>query len=192
MHWAGEAEEANANNSERNGEFTDDEYTYSSSVMSEESTQWLVRCRALCFDPETEAVFISGVGYYDDLGFFEVCEPGDDPDDTQADMYQCYEDPPVDWAVGTFPFHEACYRMFAQRLGYDDPKEIDKHALLTVMRKYHNSAYSLGLDYGGVEIEQCWMTRRGEEVSVANSSCLVTPIDPASTSYVTLKSVDPS
>ncbi|KAF2993586.1 hypothetical protein E8E13_000514 [Curvularia kusanoi] len=168
-NWAGEAEEADAISPDENEEPADDEYSYSSSVLFEESTQWLAKCRALCFDPETGAVFISGVGYYDDCGFFEVCEPGDDPYDTQPRAYQCYEEFPSDWAVGTFPFHEACYRMLAERLGYDNPKEIDKHALLTVMRKYHNSAYNLGLDYGGVETDdQSWMTRRGEEYLVCD------------------------
>lgn len=138
--------------------------SYSPALVSEDSVGWIQQCRAICWDPHTETTFISGPGCYEDSGFFEVEEPGDDPEDTQPDFYQCYDDPPVDFGVTTFPFHEACYTVLAKRLGYDDPSEIDKHALCAALRKFNNDAYSLGLDYGGVETEQNWCCRHGEEV----------------------------
>lgn len=143
-------------------------YSYSPALVSEQSIEWIAQCRAICYDPSTEATFISGSGAYDDHGFFEVEEPGGDPDDMQPDFYQCYADPPVEWGVTTFPFHEACYRVLAKRLGYDDPSEIDKYALCAVMRKFNNGVYTLGLDYAGVEIEQTWCARQGEEVCASS------------------------
>jgi hypothetical protein len=144
-----------------------EEYSYSPSLVSEESTKWVHQCRALCYDSSNEAVFLSGVGHYDDYGYFELREPGSDPHDTNPDMYHCYEDS-GEWEVLTFPFHEACYRVLAERLGYDESSEIDTYTLYKVFKQYNNSVYELGLDYGGIETEQTWACRRGEEVRIAN------------------------
>lgn len=147
----------------------DDEYSYSPSLVSEESIQWVHQGRAICYDHNTETPFITGPGYYDDYGGFEVTEPGDDPDDPGPDyMYQCYWGEVGDWVLRTFPYHEACYKVLAKRLGYNDASDIDKHALCNVMRE-HNGAYSLTLDYGGFDLEQTWACRRGEEVCIYRS-----------------------
>ena len=46
--------------------------------------------------------------------------------------------------------------------------EIDTYALYKVFKQYDNSVYELGLDYGGIETEQTWTCRRGEEVRIAD------------------------
>ena len=139
---------------------------YSPSLVSTESVQWIHQCRALCYDSSNEAVFLSGLGHYDDYGYFEIREPGNDPHDTDPDMYHCYEDD-GEWEVLTFPFHEACYRVLAERLGYDKSSEIDTYTLYKVFKQYNNSVFELGLDYGGVQTVQTWDSRRGEEVRIA-------------------------
>jgi hypothetical protein len=160
----GEGDQGEASVSE-NSAF--EEYSYSPSLVSEESTKWIHQCRALCYDSSNEAVFLSGVGHYDNYGYFELREPGSDPHDTNPDMYHCYEDS-GEWEVLTFPFHEACYRVLAERLGYDESSEIDTYTLYKVFRQYNNSVYELGLDYGGIETEQTWACRLGEEVRIAH------------------------
>ena len=65
----------------------------------------------------------------------------------------------------TFPFHEACYRVLARHMGYQDPEEINKDILHEVMCEYSEDCLSnLELDFGGLVVQQFWNCTPGEEV----------------------------
>lgn len=70
-----------------------------------------------------------------------------------------------------YPFHEACYEIFARYL-FDDPdtSKIDKDILFSAMDSLcEEYARSLELDYGSIEgPEQTWDSIAGEEVILSS------------------------
>ncbi|KAF9690589.1 hypothetical protein EKO04_011428 [Ascochyta lentis] len=174
---------------------TDDMYDYYEGcsfdprLLALEDIKWLDRCRTLGYNAQASGItkaFISGLGRYDDYGSFRIKKPGNDPNDIGADEYDCYRAGGGDIDDSTFPFHEACYRVLARNLGYEDPKEIDKDVLYGIMRQCSEEWGSvLNLDYGGVEAEQFWSCQPGEEYTVCrpdkdlNTSSILPSLMPA-------------
>ena len=143
-----------------------EENSYDPRLLAAKDVEWLDRCRTLGYNPDTKKTFISGLGQYADYGSFEVNVAGDDPNDPHLFEYEVYQLGVGDIEEPTFPFHEACYRVLARRLGYDDPVEINKDVLYTLMREKSGERSCMMLDYGGMESLglQFWDCQPGEEV----------------------------
>lgn len=142
--------------------------SYDPTVLEDYDVKWVDRCRVLAFNvfaPGVRKAFISGRGRYDDYGNFSVKKPGKHPNDSGMSEHICFytyenEEPPA------FPFHEACFRVLARSLGYENPNQVDKDALYIVMGQFCDDyARMLALDYGSEqECGQFWECMAGEEV----------------------------
>lgn len=136
--------------------------------MPLEDSKSLNRCKILAYNPETPGItkaFISGRGQYVDYGSFQIKKSGENKNDPGMDSYECYTASSGDTMNPTFPFHEACYRVLARHMGYQDPEEINKDILHEVMCEYSEDCLSnLELDFGGLVVQQFWNCTPGEEV----------------------------
>jgi hypothetical protein len=145
-------------------------HAYDPEKLQADEVRWLNRSRALAFNPSASGVtkaFISGCGRYDDYGTFSVRKPGQDPNDNHEDDLNCYHAYNPD-QIPCFPFHEECYKILANVLGYEKYQAIDKDVLYAVMTAHGNDR-GLKLPYGEFSgAEQFWECIPGEEFSVCD------------------------
>ena len=140
--------------------------SYDPRLLHSEDVEWTDRCRTLGYNPNTGKAFISGLARYAIYGDVEIYEPGNDPNDPQLREYDVYQESTGELDDPTFPFHEACYRLLAKRLGYVDSAEIDKDVLFNVMLEKNIGYSCLMVDYGDTQSlgQQWWYCQPGEEV----------------------------
>lgn len=143
--------------------------SYDPTLLQDDDVRWIDRCRVLAINdaaPGVKKVFMSGRGRYDDYGSFSIRKRGKDPRDTGMNDHSCFETYDAD-IPPAYPFHEACFQVLTRRLGYENPNEVDKDVLYTVMTQFcADYARMLALDYGSEqECGQFWECMPGEEVS---------------------------
>lgn len=143
-------------------------------VLTENDVAWLRQCRTLGFNSVMEKAYITGLGLYTGWGTFETNDGGIDPIDPYCGVvkgYPCYVEDGGDIDDPTYPFHEACYTIFAKYLGSSDPADIEKDVMYKTARKlFGNGRRSLMVDYGVDGGEQFWANQPGEEVRLCNAS----------------------
>lgn len=150
----------------------DEEHAYDPILLQPEDVRWIDRCRCLAFNAGASGIsktYISGRGRYDDYGSFSVRRQGLDPNDTGEDHLTCFFTYDGDHE-SSFPFHEECYKILANSLGYRKYQDIDKDVLYGVMSTYlEEYGRELNLDYGdGNGREQFWSCLPGEEYVVCD------------------------
>ncbi|KAF3035100.1 hypothetical protein E8E12_003677 [Didymella heteroderae] len=151
---------------------------YSPGVLTPGDTEWIGMCRCLALNMdrfETDGAgraFISGHGTPDGLGYFMVRQGGTDLNDTRAAEHPCYHSF-NSGETAAFPFHDACYEVFARSLGIREA-EINKDVLYDVMELHRSPSdmlRHLDLDYAHLEgAEQFWQCFSGLEYCVADPS----------------------
>lgn len=147
-----------------------EEYSYDPRIVTGEDVAWLDQCRTLGFNANSKKAYITGLGQYASWGDFETSEPGTDPMDPyreQVRAYPCYREDGGDIDDPTYPFHEACHAILANRLGFGDSADIDKTVMYKAARTLCELDGScLTVDYGDEDLgEQFWSNRPGDEVS---------------------------
>ncbi|KAF1837106.1 hypothetical protein BDW02DRAFT_577371 [Decorospora gaudefroyi] len=150
-----------------------DVHDYDPGLFREMDTKWITRCRALGLNsdaPGGPKAFISGRGYYDEYGYFEVVKPGRDPNDTGESSLCCtsYDEE----RNIAYLFHEACFEILAKSLGHANGKDVNKDVMYRVMETYReDDRASLNVNYGlRAECGQFWECLPGEEYSVCDPS----------------------
>ncbi|KAI1344853.1 hypothetical protein F5Y15DRAFT_363839 [Xylariaceae sp. FL0016] len=135
--------------------FMDDDSEIDRSLIQEDDLTWLDDIRLMGENPNApsqDKIFIAASAIYDDCGFYNEVDGGDDPnfwsDEDRPEMIRA-----LDWDAEhplLVPFHGACLDLLTKKLRTD---EIDRVSLYEVMRSLCDPSefMMLSLDWGEIE-----------------------------------------
>ncbi|OAL57354.1 hypothetical protein IQ07DRAFT_528128 [Pyrenochaeta sp. DS3sAY3a] len=151
LDWEGESLRNFHDEPEHNGMYDYmEQASYDPTLLQDDDVRWIDRCRVLAINNAAPGV-------------------RKDPIDTGTNDHSCFETYDDDMPPA-YPFHEACFQVLTRRLGYENPNEVDKDVLYTVMTQFcADYSRMLALDYGSEqECGQFWECMPGEEYTVSD------------------------
>ncbi|KAF9885251.1 hypothetical protein FE257_000611 [Aspergillus nanangensis] len=127
--------------------------SYDPRIVGWDNVSWLYKayCLGLSDQPDTKSkAFISGPGYYADIGEIAVKTESESGHTQQRNVFACYGSGSDDARGPVIPFHWCCYEILTRTLtGSTDTNNVNTDVLYTVMNDLCNmSGSALDVTYG--------------------------------------------